>query len=620
MTEPANQRGQSPADERPEFARLIDAEVARLRAGQEASMRASPQAWHDVDTSLAGWDEPGPEVTADGRVDVRDLLRWHDEAFVDAAYRTLLRRPPDSAGFAHYLQSLRDGRRGKLEIIAELRSSAEGEAQRVEVHGLRARLALRRVLALPLVGRVAGIAHFLVRLPDLARNQERLEVALFQARSEARNRLNGSLAQVEARLGEAAQARLRSEGALRAALSSRIEAVAAELRMAEAQATDARREMTATARELLALADLLHDLRGASAARLCAIDARLLELHDEQAAARARLDAGGARLEDAHLRLEDTRLRLDDAHLRLDDADLRLDDTRLRLDDAGLRLDDADLRLGAARTQLAALDESKAGRAELAGAVASFRDSLHAKVDGAHLPGVVEAVIESRDAVPDDLYAAFEERFRGSTDEIQSRVAVYLPFLREAGVGSTEAPLLDLGCGRGEWLDVVRAADLHARGVDRNPVVVDACRERGLDVALGDLLETLRAQPDASLGAVSALHVIEHLPWARLIELLDEVRRVLRPGGIAIFETPNPENLLVGAATFHSDPTHRNPLPHGTMQFMLEARGFAPVRLLRLHPYPDGVGLPTVSAADLAHRLNSLFFGPQDYALIGTRP
>jgi len=186
---------------------------------------------------------------------------------------------------------------------------------------------------------------------------------------------------------------------------------------------------------------------------------------------------------------------------------------------------------------------------------------------------------------------------------------VYLPYLEQAGVGGPNSPVLDLGCGRGEWLELLKQNDFKGIGVDINRVMLALCKEYGLDVFEGDALAFLRGQPAGSLGAVTGFHIIEHLPLKTLIQLIDEVLRVLKPGGMVIFESPNPENLVTGACNFYTDPTHRNPLPPGTTRHLLEVRGFGRVDTLRLHPSESGrVGDGT---------LQQLLYGPQDYAVIG---
>jgi SAM-dependent methyltransferase len=214
------------------------------------------------------------------------------------------------------------------------------------------------------------------------------------------------------------------------------------------------------------------------------------------------------------------------------------------------------------------------------------------------------------------FYVSFEDQFRGTREDIKERCRVYLPLLKEAGIGTDEMPILDLGCGRGEWLELLREEGLRARGLDLNSILVEDCRERELEVMEGDIITYLHTLPDASMGAITGFHIIEHLPFDVLIDVLDETVRVLKSGGLAIFETPNPQNVLVGSCNFYFDPTHLHPLPSLTMQFLAEARGLCKVEILNLHP-PEVS--PLRETTEVAKRFNEYFYGPMDYAIVGRR-
>jgi SAM-dependent methyltransferase len=219
----------------------------------------------------------------------------------------------------------------------------------------------------------------------------------------------------------------------------------------------------------------------------------------------------------------------------------------------------------------------------------------------------------------DSLYVTFEDVFRGSREEIKARQSVYLPLLKEHGIGSTAMPILDLGCGRGEWLELLREHGLQARGLEQNEIMIEQCKFRDLDVIQGDALSYLSTLPEACMGIVTSFHMVEHLPFEITLTLIDETLRVLKPGGILILETPNPQNVLVASNTFHLDPTHLKPLPSVMLRFFVEARGFCDVQVRELHPYPETVHFPD-DGKGVANRLNDYFYGPQDYAVIGRKP
>jgi O-antigen chain-terminating methyltransferase len=216
------------------------------------------------------------------------------------------------------------------------------------------------------------------------------------------------------------------------------------------------------------------------------------------------------------------------------------------------------------------------------------------------------------------IYVLFEDQFRGTREEIKERQKIYLPYIRETNAGARQDPVLDLGCGRGEWLELLKEESLEYCGIDTNDVLISQCRQRGLTVLEEDVVAHLRSLPDASLGAITGFHIIEHLPFNTLVALLDEALRVLRPSGIVIFETPNPRNICVGACNFYVDPTHRTPLHPEMMRFLVESRGFCRVEILPLHPVGKEDRLPE-DGSEIVRRFNEYFYGPQDYAVIGVK-
>ena len=214
------------------------------------------------------------------------------------------------------------------------------------------------------------------------------------------------------------------------------------------------------------------------------------------------------------------------------------------------------------------------------------------------------------------IYADFTEHFRGSTAEVSAKLEGYLPDVhRLVGQGG----VVDLGCGRGEWLALLRAAGVAARGVDANAAFVAAGRARGLDMEFGDALGYLEALPPDSIDMVTAFHVIEHLATEDLLALLDAAREALRPGGCLLLETPNPTNLVMAACDFYNDPTHRSPLPPALTEYLVSTQGFGDVEVRPLHPKTFSPMPP--GGADVCARVQELvaqtIFGPQDYAVLG---
>ncbi|VVQ16249.1 hypothetical protein PS918_05958 [Pseudomonas fluorescens] len=228
----------------------------------------------------------------------------------------------------------------------------------------------------------------------------------------------------------------------------------------------------------------------------------------------------------------------------------------------------------------------------------------------------VPAVLQHQSSIPDSFYLAFENRFRGDAETIRGRQSYYLPILDAIMPLSRGLPLVDIGCGRGEWLQML--PEHYSRiGVDLNSMNVEACHEQGLSAVQQDALVWLAQQPENSLAAVTAFHVIEHLTFEQFNTLLDECQRVLAPGGVIIFETPNPENLVSAATHFYTDPTHLHPLPPAFTEFLVEFKGFEQVQIHRLNPIPREYALNEDS--EVARRCDALFYGPQDYAVVASK-
>jgi len=236
-------------------------------------------------------------------------------------------------------------------------------------------------------------------------------------------------------------------------------------------------------------------------------------------------------------------------------------------------------------------------------------------------PAVAAAAVRAAD---DAAYVAFENRFRGSRDAIRERLSSYVELFRDA------APVADLGCGRGEFLELLREAGIDGVGAETNAQAAGECRRRDLAVEEVSLLDFLRARGAASLGGVFAAQVAEHLPPAVLQAALVESHRALRPGGRLVLETVNVRSVLAFLEVYNRDLTHEKPLHPDTLGFLAAAAGFSDVRIemrspvdaaTRLQAVPPE-GLPPLAAQALNEnvaRLNALLYGPQEYALIARR-
>ena len=206
-------------------------------------------------------------------------------------------------------------------------------------------------------------------------------------------------------------------------------------------------------------------------------------------------------------------------------------------------------------------------------------------------------------------YSRFADRFRGSEEYVRSNQHFYLPYFR--GVGR----VLDIGCGRGEFLETLRDNGILGRGIELSDECVGYCLAKGLDAEKADLFTYLANLPEASEDAIFSSQVIEHIDPARLPEMIRLCASRLRKGGVLAIETPNPECLAIFATHFFLDPTHQRPVPSSLLAFYLEEAGLGRIDVHRLSPAVDSFPEIRSLPPDFAER----FFGGLDYAIIARK-
>jgi O-antigen chain-terminating methyltransferase len=221
-------------------------------------------------------------------------------------------------------------------------------------------------------------------------------------------------------------------------------------------------------------------------------------------------------------------------------------------------------------------------------------------------------------------YFFFEERFRGTREWLKDKFAGYVKYFK-TGIG---APVLDLGCGRGEFLELLKEAGISAKGVDSNEVMVKKCRESGLDVTQGDLLDFLFAQPENSLGGIFCSQVVEHLPASVLLRMLEASFARLKTGAPILLETVNVSSVFALTQVFTRDLTHITTVHPETLQFMLNACGFKRPEILFTSQVPAVQQLklftkPENEAQEIFNhnmtKLNQLLFGPMEFAIYAVK-
>ena len=346
------------------------------------------------------------------------------------------------------------------------------------------------------------------------------------------------------------------------------------------------------------------------------------ELARRQDRAEARLDAIEGSLRQVQSEFEEVRdQRLANTETRLDAVESSLSD----ISDETVRLRD--------RVVPAVVGRSDALLERLAAEIEELGSLVERVLRREPLPTPGESAIDEAKLASSlaEVQPALLEAFRGPEAEIRHRLDHYLEALAAAG------PVLDLGCGRGELLLLLREAGVESAGIEGDAAVAEASRRRGLDVFQGDVLAVLESLPIASRGAVTAIHLFEHLEPETLLAVLSEIRRVLRPGGVLIVESPNPHSLRVGASLYWVDPTHRRPLMPETLELYLKTCGFEVDRRELLHPFPADQLFADVAAENppdddpevaavaagldrLARRLDDLVNGPRDFAVWARKP
>jgi 2-polyprenyl-3-methyl-5-hydroxy-6-metoxy-1,4-benzoquinol methylase len=273
----------------------------------------------------------------------------------------------------------------------------------------------------------------------------------------------------------------------------------------------------------------------------------------------------------------------------------------------------------AAAPPIGVIPTAAAATSQPASAVTSGPASAHRAVPG----GAGSHIATSIDSYK---YVGFEDRFRGSQELIRARQIEYLPYFQGA------SDVLDIGCGRGEFLELLREKGVTGRGLDVNHEMVEVCLARGLNVSEGDALSYLQQQPDSSLGGLIALQVVEHLEPSYLMEMLDVAYHKLRPGSHLILETINVASWYAFFSSYIRDLTHVRPLHPDTLSYLLTASGFQRVSVRysapfpqdeKLQPFPSIGGATPGPEADVFNanvdKLNSLLFTNLDYAAIGVR-
>lgn len=210
----------------------------------------------------------------------------------------------------------------------------------------------------------------------------------------------------------------------------------------------------------------------------------------------------------------------------------------------------------------------------------------------------------------DNFYKLFEDRFRGTEEDIKSRVSEYKSLFDPLPNRTKKMPIIDLGCGRGEFLSFAKDNGLNAIGIDMNHDMIVRCKNLGLEAYETDAMNYLLDQKTNSIAAITGFHIVEHIPFNLLMELFEECHRVISSEGFILFETPNPKNLVIGASNFYIDPSHTKPIPPELLSFALESVGFK-TEIIFKHPAKEHIEHQDKEV----EAMMNIIYGPQDYAV-----
>ena len=559
--------------------------------------------------ALARWQPAAPRIPVKQAYELSELLSFSDKDFIDNAYRAVLRRTPDAAGLGHHLTRLRNGQSSKVEVLAALRWSPEGEKEGVHVDGLLAPYLLQKWRRKPVVGPVLGWLQSMARLSRLSDRQVVLDSAQAREAQELGRIVNLQAEQLEQRIARMEGVASTNEG-LSESLAGRLDSVAAmlgqEIGLLSQQVARLERQLSASVERI----DSLRIDQASNVAALSTVRDESRQFAEQVGVVSSRLDG----MEHVRQQAERFSGQVDAVNARLDEVSGMRAESRQFAEQVGVvssRLDGMEhVRLQAEK--YASQVEELSARLDLAADLGYRIDTIGARLDG--MPDVVPVVrlvservdlLSGRDATlsaqveqlasqlkplleldsqaqaksseMDALLVAFEDAFRGGRQAARARAEPYLELIRESGAGSTKAPILDLASGRGEWLELLKEGQLIAQGVDSNRVFAEACRGKGLQVAHDDAAAWLSAFADGSAGAVTAMRLAEYLPLEKLVQILDEGLRVLRPGGLIMLHGFNPEGIVLATGPVR----HHQPLPAEVMRWLLEARGFYGARIAR---------------------------------------
>jgi len=517
-----------------------------------------------------------------GEYNIRDLLIYHQEEFIKNAHIAVLGREADPVELEIFLKRLNKGM-SKIEILGRMRYSPEGRKKSIKIHGLFARLSAHMIYKIPVFGYLCRLGISLLRLPRTLRGLIDFEHSSMYQDKILQLQLNQNFEAIESELFKLGEI-LVEQGKHLNKLIGRLDTSATNLNV-----------------KIDDLNNYVH---------------QTIHVYDD------RIDSIE---ESTHIGLKERDVQSDNRFNELGEKLNQWIETLKAIESKKAAKEDllqlAEIKTGKDETEqmqqqineiFAQIHDHKISILDQHRRLKLLLEEARKRLPKSITKKQLKEMVKEEDHLLDAMYVSLEDKFRGTREDIKILLKEYLPYIKKCKAGTAKAPILDIGCGRGEWLELCKNEGLKALGVDINMVMTAQCSELGLDVTQTDAIQFLKEQDSNKFGAITGFHFIEHIGHSERIALFDESLRTLKPGGIAIFETPNPENLTVGAFSFYLDPTHLKPLVPETMQFILEQRGFVDVTIKRLHKNKAYYH----KKVDKAFK-NRWFYSEMDYAVIG---
>jgi len=517
---------------------------------------------------------------------ISDFTRYNDVAFINNAYELILQREPDPHSKANFLERLRSGEKTKVEIITSLLYSKEGREHKVKIKGTKIRYLITLIYKIPVISYVAKLIIVWLSLPRVITrlNQHESHIAINGQKQE-----NTAYKQYKSiqKLTETLQKQQQILQTLENSLQKQQQVIQVQQSLLQEQ-----QHSTQTLEgSLQKQQQLVQTLEGSQ---------------QKQQQLTQTLEGSQQKQQQITQTLEGSLQKQQQLTQTLEAS---LYKQQMVSDVITQQLTDK-INYHDFNSYKEALSGVKHYMRQTQQNIQTLVEDARQKLPEERFNETeLLQITAEEDHKYDNFYVEFEQQYRGTKEDIKNRIKVYLPYLENMTIDKQDLHALDVGCGRGEWLELLSENCYQVKGIDLNRIMVATLQKQGYDVIEMDVIRYLKTLKNESLALITGFHIIEHLPFKTIMSLFEQSLRVLKKGGMVIFETPNPENILVAAHYFYLDPTHIAPLVPATTHFMLQQSGFHSIQIKRLHPGNE---------TDINDKfIKEHFNNEMDYALIG---